>query len=252
MTKGLSWLRADRPLVIGHRGVRVGAIENTMRAFRAAADAGADGIELDVRLARTGEVVVLHDEDLVRVTRDADPRFARDLSAKELGRVDLDGEGVPLLVDVLAFARERGMFVNVEMKRDVPSRTELVAATARLLHRWAAPVVVSSFDPVMLAAFAAMVPHVATALLVHRSSYHDLMARMPPVVRATGVHPEHVLVDERRMRAWARRAFVCTWTVNSGNEARRLRRLGVSGIITDDPRRILEALSLDDYLPQST
>jgi glycerophosphoryl diester phosphodiesterase len=223
----------------------VGVVENTMSAFVAAAAAGADGVELDVRLARTGEIVVLHDVDLARVTDGRDPRKAEDLSAVELGRVDLAGEGVPLLATVLDFARERGLLVNVEMKRDVPDRKALVARIARLLSTWDpdANIVVSSFDPVMLAAIGALVPRVPRALLVHRSSYHDVMSRAPALVGAVGVHAEHVLVDAARMRTWASRAFVCSWTVNSGNDALALAALGVHGIITDDPARILSALS---------
>lgn len=238
-----AFLRSDRPLVIGHRGVRVGEVENTMRAFAAAADAGADGIELDVRLARSGEVVVLHDEDLSRVTEGADERRAADLSAAELSRVDLRGEGVPLLADVLSFARDRSLLVNVEMKRDVPDRTAVVLATAKLVASWDGHLIVSSFDPLMIAALGALAPRVPTALLIHRSSYHEVMTRVPPLLRVDGVHAEHVLLDAARMRAWRPRRFVCAWTVNSANEARALAQLGVGGIITDDPRRVLAALA---------
>lgn len=216
-----------------------------MRAFALAADAGADGIELDVRLSKSGDVVVLHDEDLARVTHGRDERRCADLDTRELARVDLEGEGVPLLVDVLAFARERALLVNVEMKRDVPDRTAVVTRTARIVASWdmSSPIVVSSFDPIMLAAFGAIVPRVPRALLVHRSSYHDAMARAPAIVGAEAVHAEHVIIDEARMRLWRARSYVCAWTVNSANEARSLAALGVRGIITDDPRRILAAFT---------
>ena len=238
------FLRSDRPLVIGHRGTRGNVAENTMSAFAAGAAAGADGVELDVRLAKTGEVVVLHDADLTRVTNGADTRRAEDLSARELSKVDLGGEGVPLLASVLAFARERGLLVNVEMKRDVPDRMALVAAAARLLSTWDpnGHVIVSSFDPLMLAAFGAIASGVPRALLVHRSSYHDLMSVAPRLCGAAGVHAEHVIIDAARLRLWASRAFVFAWTVNSGNEARALADLGVRGLITDDPARVLAAL----------
>ena len=51
----------DPPFILGHRGVRGEAPENTMAAFALAAQSGANGVELDVRLCRSGEVVVCHD-----------------------------------------------------------------------------------------------------------------------------------------------------------------------------------------------
>ncbi len=55
------------PLVIGHRGASAREPENSLPAFRRAALDGADGVELDVLCCATGEVVVFHDDDLLRL-----------------------------------------------------------------------------------------------------------------------------------------------------------------------------------------
>src|SRR5688572_32534876 len=55
------------PLVIAHRGASAICTENTTAAFERAARDGADGVELDVLLCRSGEVLVFHDDDLVRM-----------------------------------------------------------------------------------------------------------------------------------------------------------------------------------------
>ena len=78
-----------RPLIIAHRGLTSGAPENTVAAFRAAAEAGADGVELDVRLSRDGEVVVLHDHGLERTTNGTGPAARRSLA--EMKRLDIRG-----------------------------------------------------------------------------------------------------------------------------------------------------------------
>ncbi len=57
-----------KPLVIAHRGFSAAAPENTLAAFRKAADAGADGIELDVHVSKDDRLVVCHDEKLDRTT----------------------------------------------------------------------------------------------------------------------------------------------------------------------------------------
>lgn len=57
-----------RPLIFAHRGASAYAPENTLEAFALAAKMGADGVELDVRLSRDGELMVIHDEEIVRVS----------------------------------------------------------------------------------------------------------------------------------------------------------------------------------------
>ena len=109
--------------MLGHRGARHAAPENTLAAFELARREGADGIELDVRLDGSGKVIVLHDPTLTRVTGGADSRHAEDIPSAELARLDLgSGERVPLLADVLTWAKEHGQRVNVELKSEQPAR----------------------------------------------------------------------------------------------------------------------------------
>jgi glycerophosphoryl diester phosphodiesterase len=74
------------PLVLGHRGARHAAPENTHAAFELSRHEGGAGVELDVRLVKTGQIVVLHDPTLGRVTGNADRRidwiFSRGFSVK--------------------------------------------------------------------------------------------------------------------------------------------------------------------------
>src|SRR5512140_2434513 len=97
-----------RPLVLGHRGASADAPENTLAAFRLALAQGADGVELDVWRCATGEVVVVHDEDLRRVA--GLPVRVPDATLAELRAADVGawkgeafrGERVPLLEEVLS------------------------------------------------------------------------------------------------------------------------------------------------------
>lgn len=245
--RGLRRAPGARPIVIGHRGVRrEGVVENTLAAFEAAADEGAEAVELDVRVCATGELVVVHDPTLARITADADVRAVADLPWSELSRVDLPGGArVPLLAEVLSFARARRLAVNVEMKRDAPSRPAIVRATARLLGGWdpAHGVIVSSFDPPMLAMLAALAPRVPRAVLVHRTSYHLVHAATAIPMGAAAVHLCRTLTRPELVRSLIGRGLlVNVWTVNDGSEARDLAALGVAGIITDAPGEIRAAL----------
>ncbi|EYF00140.1 glycerophosphodiester phosphodiesterase [Chondromyces apiculatus] len=234
------------PRILGHRGVRALEPENTLPAFEEAARQGADGIELDVRLCGSGEVVVLHDPDLSRVTHGGDRRAAAALSYRELCRVDLGGGArAPLLSEVLAFARGRGLAVNVEVKRDVPDRLALVRAMARLLRTWDPrhALLISSFDPAMLAALGALLPATPRALLVARGHHHEGVLRLAGALGVLAVHLDRTLTTSARVSVLQRRGvMVNVWTVNDMAEACSLAALGVDGLITDAPRQIREAV----------
>lgn len=256
MTLALERLRraaGKPPLVLGHRGARHAAPENTHAAFELARQEGAQGVELDVRLAKTGEILVLHDVTLERVTGGADKRALEQLSLAEVLRADIGrGERVPLLTDVLDWARAHELLVNVEVKSDVRRRRELVQGVARLLerHAWASRgVLLSSFDPRFVWALARSLPLVPVAFLFHTGSP---VARAAALVGAAtfsrmgakAVHPEQALVTPQRMLAWrSRQALVGTWTVNDESRARELSALGVDYLVSDRPGAVLAALA---------
>src|SRR5512146_2645025 len=162
--------REGRPLVLGHRGASADAPENTLAAFQLAMAQGADGVALDVWRCRSGEVVVAHDEDLLRVGSTA--LRIPDAPLRELRAVDVGswkgrrfgGERIPLLAEVLEALP--GAIVNVELKsrgRDLG----LAQAAAEVVWRAraGARVVVSSFDWRLVAAFRLASRDVATGLL---------------------------------------------------------------------------------------
>lgn len=244
-----SWRRPQgrRPWVLGHRGARTRAPENTIAAFELARQQGADGVELDVRLDGAGRVVVFHDPTLGRTTEQRDQRQLEDLTADELARVRVGGEPVPLLDDALAWSHETNQRLNIELKRDVRHRAQLVLEVGRRIARVAdAPerVVLSSFDPVFVRGLSLLLPEVAVAWLVHAKQRWLARAPGARLTGACGVHPEHVLLDRSsiaRYRGTAR--FVGTWTVNDPARAALLAAWGVDTLIGDAPDEILAALA---------
>jgi glycerophosphoryl diester phosphodiesterase len=100
------------PFCIGHRGASGHARENTLAAFRLAAELGAEMWELDTQLTRDGEVVVSHDDHLERVFG-VDKRIS-EMTATELAV--LDGVDVPTFEEVAALGRETGAGLYIELK----------------------------------------------------------------------------------------------------------------------------------------
>lgn len=209
-----------------------------MAAFRRAVEVGADAIELDVRLAGDGTPVVIHDPTLDRTTNARGPvasRSADDLAAIRVGETT----GVPTLEQVL---REISIPILLEVKE--PDAQEAIAGV--LLKVAAADrVVVASARDEALDAFR------QPPFLVGASARDILRLWLAPVRgipelrcaaysvpwRHRGVLP----VPTRRFVADARAlgASVHVWTVDDPALARRLWARGVSGIITNDPRRMV-------------
>jgi len=213
--------RADRPLVFAHRGGSALAPENTMAAFANGLAIGADGLELDVHLARDGGVVVHHDRLLDRTTTLRGPVNAR--TADELARA-----GVPTLASVLDRFRDVRMIVELKQNRE-----QLAAAAVDVIHRANAVERVRAIEPAI--ATSAAREEVRWAL--YRSWVRWPVSR----VRYDGYQvPEfagRTRVVSRRFVDDAHRAglAVQVWTVDTEAAARRLLEWGVDALITDRP-----------------
>ncbi|MGC4089662.1 MAG: glycerophosphodiester phosphodiesterase family protein [Polyangiaceae bacterium] len=236
-----------RPWVLGHRGARHAAPENTLRAFELSRSEGAHGVELDVRIDAEGTVVVLHDPELGRVSQGACRAHAEELSTAELLRVDVGGgERVPLLEDVLRWAEQFDQCVNVEVKSDVRDRKRLVEGVTRVLAHGgdhAGRILLSSFDPRLVWALARRLPRLGVCWLVHEKQ--KILRHAPGwrALGAVGLNPEHSLLSGHGVRRLkARGALVNTWTVNDPALAAAYARFGVDCIISDCPGKILQAL----------
>ena len=227
-------------LILAHRGSRTRAPENTLRAFALAMDEGADGVELDVRTCRTGEVIVVHDPNLWRTA--GDPREVAELPFREVRHADVgQGERAPLLDDALDLVVERGGIVNVEVKGDVPDRPGTARAVARALMRRSTRdrghVILSTFDPLTFLTLRASARGVPLGFLFdghHTGAYRALVVRR--VLRPDAVHPERRLATPIAIARWRRRGLrIHVWTVNAPDEARSLANAGADALITDDP-----------------
>ena len=126
--------------IYAHRGASGYAPENTLRAFALAADMGADGVELDVQISKDGRLVVFHDDELSRLTgfagSVADYTYAELCRMPVIHAVDATERDVaPLLEDVLALLRERGLSVNIELKISRAAFPALVEKTIEAVEK---------------------------------------------------------------------------------------------------------------------
>jgi glycerophosphoryl diester phosphodiesterase len=216
-------------IIFGHRGApgypRQG--ENTMASFRKALQAGATGLEFDVRRCGDGRLVVIHDDTIDRTTNGRGRVCS--LAYDELRRYEAGfGEPIPLLSDVLdAFGAH--CLLNIELKD-----AGLAADIRELVleRRLQGHVIVSAFQWEELRP---LVPAIPIALL--SSKLENLLAGARDL-GASAIHPRRDLVSGSLVSA-AREAKlrVHAWTVNDPAEIARFREMAVDGIFTDFPER---------------
>jgi len=237
-----------RPMVYAHRGGAALAPENTLVAFETGLAAGADGIELDVRLSLDGVAVVMHDPTLERTTDGCGPVdawTAAELAALDAGcRFERDGAfpfrgrgvGVPSLRDVLD--RHRRTSLIVELKSSDP---RLARAVVDDIHAAGATdrVTVGSFQTGALDAVRALDPAMRTGADTDSVRHGVDGLRAKPAFDAFQV-PEvsagvRIVTPEFIARAHGAGVSVLVWTVNRADDMRRLLDWGVDGLITDRP-----------------
>ena len=244
------WTDLSRPIVIAHRGDKTHAPENTLAAFKLAAEKGADAIEFDVKLTADGQVIVLHDQTVDRTTNGtgkmSELPFAalRNLDAGAWFSEAFPGERIPTLDEVFETVGKR-LYMNVELTNYATPGDDLVPKVVELVkkHGLQNRVLFSSFFARNLMKARSLLPEVPRGLLC-----------MPGLVGFWGrtftwrgdyfaLHPHLADADPglvNRVHAAGKRVHV--WTVNAEEDLKRMIGLGVDAIFTDDPALALRLL----------
>lgn len=248
------------PLIIAHRGLSARFPENTLAAFAAALDAGAEMMELDVTLTRDRQLVVIHDDTVDRATDGAGTVSAMTLA--DLRRLDAGswfdprfaGERIPTLDEVLALARGRAG-VNIEIKAsaveaDFPADAveHQVLAVVRRFSMVDA-VVVSSFEPKCLRRLAAMAGPRPRLAVLTETPFAPADLGLCREIGAWSLNPGWGFVTQAMVvAAHAESIRILSYTVNDPVVARHLLALGVDGFFTDDAGGMSSALLLENRL----
>ena len=239
MQEGWIWPASERgrPLIIAHRGLTSAAPENTVAAFRAAVEAGADGVELDVRLSRDGEVVVLHDHGLERTTNGSGPAVRRSLAElKQLDVQGLAGERIPTLGEVFD-ALPATFLTIVELKVYGSGFWRLASRALRVIEDAGRmeTAMVASFSPFSLLAVRRIEPRALRGLIW--SGNHPAPARgrwLSPLAAPHWLNPNETGFSEALLRrAHARGQRVLAWDVSAGADLNDLAAMGLDAVVTD-------------------
>jgi glycerophosphoryl diester phosphodiesterase len=243
--------------VVGHRGNRAHAPEDTLPSLLEAVGLGVDAVEFDVHVSRDGHLVVMHDPTLDRTTDERGPVANR--TADELRRIDAGyrfttdggrtypwrgrGATVPTFDEVVE-SLPRELPLIVELK--TPAATEAIRTAIRR-HALAPRVIVAGFS-------AQTVRPLRGEGFAIGASTGDVVRALPgaltgrqvtPTCEAFCIPPSHngipVPIGAIVKALRASRTVVHVWTVNDRRQALRLWQVGVNGIISDDPAVMLDA-----------
>jgi glycerophosphoryl diester phosphodiesterase len=219
---------------IAHRGyhdLSASCPENSLSAFRRAADAGY-GIELDVQQSADGEAMVFHDDLLCRLTVHEGAIAER--TAAQLGKIALNHSStdmIPTLAEVLAVVAGR-VAVLIELKTNwdtmLPTDGGLERAVARALAGYQGPVALMAFNPHCVAEMALLAPHLPRGLTTDPYDYAanaqipqatcDRLREIPDYDATGSCFISHQAADLGRPRVAelkAQGAVVLCWTIRS-------------------------------------
>lgn len=228
--------------VWAHRGASAYAPENTLEAFLLAAEQGADGVELDVQLTKDGEMVVVHDEEIDRVSDGSG--FVKDYTLAELKTLNFNKTHpeyqdvkIPTLHEVYEALKPTGMTINVELKTGIFWYKDLEKKVLELTKEMEMEdrVIYSSFNHYSIQQMKKIVPEAETAYL-----YSDVILNVAEYAKNTkvdGLHPAvyHVKMADFLKEYLGSNLNVRVWTVNEKADMKWLIDAGVTAIITNYP-----------------
>lgn len=232
--------------IYAHRGSSGTHPENSLAAFHEAARLPIYGVEFDVHLTKDGELVVIHDETIAR-TSDG-KGFVKDMTLAELRSFDFGswfsdefrGELIPTLYEVLEIFSETSHHLNIELKSDIFPYEGMVGKVVAMVQKMKldARVVISSFDHEAVRAVKKIAPHIETAALFMEVLVDplDYMRTIP----ADALHISLPYAARPSMRKVVETGVaVRVFTVNEVKYAEALRKIGVTALFTDYPKKMM-------------
>lgn len=236
-------MNQEKTKVWAHRGASGYAPENTLDAFQKAVEMGADGIELDVQMTKDGELVVIHDETIERVSDGKG--WVKDYTYNELKQFNFnkthseyEKEEIPTLEQVYLLIKPTNLMINVEIKTGIVFYPEIEERVLELTDRLGMKdrVIYSSFNHYTVRKIKELDPEAKTGML-YEDGIVDAVDYAADVLHADALHPAdfNVWYPGFLERCRERKRLLHVWTVNEEKDMRQLCEAGVDALITNYP-----------------
>lgn len=223
-------------LCIGHRGAMGHEPENTLRSVRKALSLGVDAIEVDVYNVEE-HLIVFHDRNLARTTNGTG--YLTERSFAYLRSLDAGkGEQIPTLKEVLATVNRQAV-INIELKGSNTAKLVVKLIEEHLSQGWSiADFVVSSFNHEELHQVKTLCPQIKTGMLIYGLpwQYTSIMEQLQAEIAIANID----FVSPELLASVHNLGFpVWVYTVNQPEDINRLRVMGIDGVITNYPERVI-------------
>jgi len=254
-----------QPVVLAHRGDSLRFPENTMPAFKSAVEMKVDVIETDVHLSKDGKVVIWHEETLERIS--GDRRKITQLTWNEIQQIDAGALFSPDKGKTFPF-KEKGItpvllktilneFPNTKFNIDLKDNNLLLAEKyGQLLIELKCEnrVVTASFNNKVLKHFRKLIPNATTSctsieviklLLLYKSGFLNIPFKYKNrILQVPEYQGKIKVLSKGFIKFLHKRGFkVHIWTINDKSEMKRLLKMGVDGIFTDNPLLLLDVVT---------
>lgn len=231
-----------RTLVWAHRGASGYAPENTLEAFQKAIELKADGIELDVQMTKDGQLVIIHDETVDRVSNAKG--WVKDYTYDEISKLNVNKDfpdygfvRIPTLEEVYRLMKPTELVINVELKNGIVFYDELEEKVMDLTKKMGLSerVIYSSFNHYSVMKLKKLDPGVDVGFL-----YEDGYLEMPEYASRHGVKALHPALYNLQYPNFIqeckdRRIAIRPWTVNEIEYMKLLCNYQVDAMITNYP-----------------
>ena len=223
-------------LKIGHRGAKGHVIENTLESIQKALDLGVDGIEIDVHLCASGELVVFHDFTLNRMT-DGNGEISK-YTLKELKKLKVkDHYQIPTLSQVLLLV-DKKCLLNIELK-GINTAKEVCRLIGFFVEKkgWNyKDFIVSSFQSGLLESVYEMNSKIPLGVLTDTNL--DKAVSFAKTINAVSIHVDYTMLTQENVEKLQEDYKVFAYTVNNLKPLDRIKSYRVDAIISDYPNRI--------------
>lgn len=248
-----SWKKlTDLPVIIAHRGSSEIAPENTLVAFQRALKEGAHALELDVRLTKDKEIVVIHDAKLERTTNGygkVEDTLLKDLKKHDAGswfNPAYSSERIPTLEEVFKLLKKK-IGINIEIKPKIKHSDFMIKKCVELVEKYSLHkcVLISSFEHPLVKKVKMLDERISTGIL-----YSPMMHFGKSVVNlAKSNFADFVIISRNYIKndlvkkIHEAKLYCFVYNVNSRAHLKTMLNFKVDGIITNSPKSIINYLS---------
>lgn len=235
-------------IIIGHRGARGEAPENTLAGFQYIHDLGIRAVEFDVRQLKDNELIIMHDDNFIRTTGIDQPLYA--LNSTELERfnqaniwMDWEKQITPTLKQSLNIMGDfEHLEVEVKAVETQQQADQLIQTLQKQLQGFEQTAIITSFDLKIHQALIDYQSHFKHGLLVE-DDIGEQAIEQAISLQCCQIGWMNQLATAHLLKATQdAHLAISVWTVNEIERAKYLRDLGINGLITDFPKMMLSAL----------